>query len=186
MRPAVAVFAVAALAQWLVPLVGVWQHERVIARGVAVRIPCAAPDPYDPLRGRYLAVRPAETGAPAPEGMPDRAAAPVWATLVVGDDGLARIDSLTLERVSGPTVIRLVARPSGTNNGERTVILEWPLDRFYLNERLATDADTLLAERLAAGTLPVAEIRLLDGRAVLTDLLLDGTPVRELVRRRRE
>ena len=68
----------------------------------------------------------------------------------------------------------------------RTVILEWPLDRFYLNERLAADADTLLAERLAAGTLPVAEIRLLDGRAVLTDLLLDGTPVRELVRRRRE
>lgn len=186
MRPAVAIFAVAVLAQWLVPLVGVWQHERVIARGVAVRIPCASPDPYDPLRGRYLAVSPAETKAPAPGGMPDRAAVPVWATLVLGNDGLARIGSLALERVSGPTVIMLVARPSGTSNGVRTVILEWPLDRFYLNERLAADADTLFAERLAAGKLPVAEIRLLDGRAVLTDLLLDGTPVRELVRRRRE
>ena len=58
MRPAALVFAVASLAQWLVPLVGVWQHERIIARGVAVRFECGAPDPYDPFRGRFLTVRP--------------------------------------------------------------------------------------------------------------------------------
>ena len=58
MRPALAAFAVAAVAQWLLPLSGIWQHERVTSRGTLVRIECAAPDPYDPLRGRYLAVRP--------------------------------------------------------------------------------------------------------------------------------
>ena len=179
MRPALAVFAVAAVAQWLLPLSGIWQHERVITRGTLVKIECAAPDPYDPLRGRYLAVRPAESRVPKPEGMAERDAVPVWATLVAGEDGLSRIKSLSLEPVSGPTVIRLVAKwPhwDGSPSPE-TVFVEWPFDRFYLNERLAPDAD-----KLVAGKRTVAEVRLLDGRAVLTDILLDGVSVRELVK----
>jgi hypothetical protein len=183
MRPAVAVFAVAALMQWAVPLAGIWQHERVIARGVAVKLLCAAPDPYDPLRGRYLAVRPAQDRVPAPPGMPEGQAVPVWARLVAAADGLARIESLSLEPVTGPNVIRLVARLA-PGSGEPEAFVEWPFDRFYLNERLAPDADALVAERFRAGEKPVAEIRLLDGRAVLTDVLVDGVSIRDVVRRR--
>lgn len=212
MRPAAAIFALAAVAQWLLPLIGIWQHERIIARGTAVRIECIAPDPYDPLRGRYLAVEPAGAGAavppgtseqadvpsdgtrgnlreaPAPPGMPEQGAVPVWATLVAGADGLSRIESLSLEPVSGPTVIRLVAARrslpfDGPSAGE-TVFIQWPFDRFYLNERLAPDADKMVAEQFRAGGRPVAEIRLLDGRAVLTDVLLDGVSIREIVKRR--
>lgn len=188
MRPAALVFAVASLAQWLVPLVGVWQHERIIARGVAVRFECGAPDPYDPFRGRFLAVRPAETMVLAPEGIgqsadgANRILVPVWATLVADEHGLSHIKSLSLEPVSGPTVIRLGACLSGETNGAKMVSINWPLDRFYLNERLAPDADRLVAERLGRGKPPVAEIRLLDGQAVLTDILLDGVSIRETVK----
>ena len=62
------------------------------------------------------------------------------------------------------------------------MFVEWPFDRFYLNERLAFDADALVTERLRYGERPVAEIRLLDGRAVLTDVLLDGVSIREIVK----
>jgi len=181
MRPALIVFAVAAAAQWLLPLWGVWRHERVIARGTVVRIECGAPDPYDPLRGRYLAVRPLESGFAPPEGMPEGERVPVWATLAVGADGLARIESLTLEPVSGPTVVQLAARSPRSDRNREAVIIEWPFDRFYLNERLAPDADRLLAERLAEDTRPVAEVCLLEGRAVLTDVLIDGVSIREIV-----
>ncbi len=188
MRPALAVFAVAVAAQWILPLAGIWQHERVIARGAVVRIECVAPDPYDPLRGRYLAVRPAESRLPKPEGMPERDAVPVWATLVAGADGLSRIETLSLEPVSGPTVIRLVAtwpHWEGAPSPE-TVSVEWPFGRFYLNERLAPDADQLMAERFRSGEKPVAQLRLLNGRAVLTDVLLDGESIRNVVRKRAE
>jgi len=186
MRPALVVFAAAALAQWLLPLSGVWQHERVIARGTTVRIRCLAPDPYDPLRGRYLAVRPEVTQVSKPEGMPERGNVPVWAALVADADGLSRIESLSLEPVSGPTVVRLVARWQGGNQEGDTVIVEWPFDRFYLSERLASDADRLVAERFREGEKPVAELRLLDGRAVLIDVLVDGVSIRDVVRRRNE
>jgi hypothetical protein len=180
MRTASLVFLLAAVVQWAVPLAGVWQHERVVARGGIIRIPCNAPDPYDALRGRYLAVRPAEMRFPAPAGMPDRDGVPVWATLVADADGLSRIESLSLEPVSGPTVIRLVAGRGWREDD--AVTIEWPFDRFYLNERLAPDADRIVAERFREGNKPVAELRLLDGRAVLTDILVDGTSIREVVR----
>lgn len=186
MRPAIAVFAVAAVAQWLLPLSGVWRHERVIARGVPLKIRCVAPDPYDPLRGRYLAVRPEESRVPKPAGMPDKGTAPVWATLVAGDDGLSRIESLSLAPVTGPHVIRLVAKWQHRNDEGETVFVEWPFDRLYLNERLAPDADKLVAERSREGEKTVAEICLLDGRAVLTDVLIDGVSIREVVRQQAE
>lgn len=183
MRPALAIFAVTAVAQWLLPLAGVWRHEQVIARGTTVRIECAAPDPYDPLRGRYLAVRPVQDQLPKPEGLAERETAPVWATLVAGADGLSRVESLSLVPVSGPTVIRLVATRSrwGQPSAE-TVFVEWPFDRFYLEERLASGADELVAARFREGAKPVAEVRLLGGRAVLTDVLIDGASIRDVVR----
>lgn len=187
MRPALAVFAVAAVAQWFLPLSGIWQHERVIARGTLVRIECGAPDPYDPLRGRYLAVRPAQSSVSKPEGFPlGGGKVPVWATLEAGDDGLSRVKSLSLEPVSGPTVISLTARFSGTSNGTDVIWLKWPFDRFYLNERLAPDADKLVAERLQAGEKPVAEIRLFHGQAVLTDVLIDGVSIRQVAKQQAE
>jgi hypothetical protein len=79
-------------------------------------------------------------------------------------------------------VIRLGARLSVETDGAKMVMISWPLDRFYLNERLAPDADRLVAERLGRGKPPVAEIRLLDGQAVLTDILLDGVSIRETVK----
>ena len=182
MRPAFVVFAAAAVAQWFLPLAGVWQHERVLAHGVPLRIRCSAPDPYDPLRGRFLTVRPEQDRAAAPAGM--SGTGPIWATLEAGADGLARIASLSIEPISGPNVIRLVARTSGMTDGTPSVSLTWPFDRFYLNERLAPGADALVAERVRDGQKPVAEIRLLDGRAVLTDVFIDGVPIREVVKRR--
>lgn len=183
MRPALAVFAVAAVAQWLLPLSGIWQHERVISRGTLVKIECGAPDPYDPLRGRYLAVRPTQSSVSKPEGFPRGGGfTPVWATLEAGDDGLARIRSVSLELVSGPTVIPLTARWCGTTNGTDVISLEWPFDRFYLNERLAPDADKLVAEWSRDRKKTVAEVHLLDSRAILTDILLDGVSIREVVK----
>jgi hypothetical protein len=108
---------------------------------------------------------------------------PVWARLVTDADGLARIESLSLEPVAGPTVIRLVARLA-PGSDEAEAFVEWPFDRFYVNERLAPDADALVAERFRAGEKPVAEVRLLDGRAVLTDVLVDGESIRDVVKRR--
>lgn len=191
MRPASVVFALAALAQWLVPLAGIGQYERFMARGTVARLECSASSSYDPLRGRYLDLWLAESGQFAPRDMPERGAVPVWATLVAGDDGISRIQSLSVTPTSGPSVIRLVARHSGESNGAKRISLEWPFDRLYTARRLTPETAKFVAGRLSvgrydSGKVSLAEIRILDGRALLVDVLVDGVSIRDVVRRRGE
>ena len=181
MRPATFIFFIAVGVQWLVPLAGVWQQEQVLTRGRVVRIRCAAPDPYDPLRGRFLAVQLEPTEFPRPAGMPEGKTTTAWATLKTDDQGLSTIASLSLEPVLDETVIKLVAQFPRWQSGKENVRLEWPVDRFYVNEGIAAQADRRMATLFRDGKQPVAVLRVLEGRAVLEDLLLDGVSVRQIM-----
>jgi len=166
-------FGLTVLAQWAVPLAAVRQHERVLAEGELIRLKCTAPDPYDPLRGRYLAVRPEITEAPVDQERISRSG-PAYALLEAGADGVATVTRIERERpVSGRFVRVHVRWTTGA-----TARFEWPFDRYYLNEKLAPEADRWLAESLRSARGVLAEVRVLDGRAVLADLTLDGKSFR--------
>lgn len=166
-------FALTVLAQWVVPLAAVRQHERVLAEGELIRLKCTAPDPYDPLRGRYLAVRPEIREAPTTQGRMPRHG-PAYALLEVGADGIATVTRVERERPASGCYVRVRVRWAS----ESTVHFEWPFDRYYLNEKLAPEADRWLAESLRSAKGVLAEVRVLDGRAVLADLTLDGKSFR--------
>jgi hypothetical protein len=86
------IFAIVALAQWAAPLSQIWTHEQTLTQGTLIKLKCSAPDPYDPLRGRYLAVRPEQRDASVPaKGMKLESGTHVYATLTTGADGLATI-----------------------------------------------------------------------------------------------
>ena len=172
-------FALTVLAQWAVPLAAVRQHERVLAEGALIRLKCTAPDPYDPLRGRYLAVRPEIQEAPTtPEQMPPRGSA--YALLEVGTDGIATVTRIERERPASGRFVRVHVRWASSD----AVHFEWPFDRYYLNEKLAPEADRWLAESLRSAKGVLAEVRVLDGRAVLADLTLDGKSFRSHLQER--
>ncbi len=173
-------FGFAALAQWVVPLTGIMQHEQTLANGTLVKLKCSAPDPYDPLRGRYLAVRPEQREISVPKGAKLQRGMWVYASLTTGTDGLASISHLSIEPPTSGDFIRL---KSGYVNNEKTQI-EWPFSRFYLNEKLAPEADRWFAENIRSSQGIIAEVRVLNGRAVLADLSLDGKSFREILKER--
>jgi uncharacterized membrane-anchored protein len=173
------IFALTVLAQWVVPLFAVRQHERVLAEGELIRLKCTAPDPYDPLRGRYLAVRPEITEASAGEGVKSYRG-PAYAVLEVGADGIATVSRIERERPASGRVVRVKVF---WTTGDK-VRFAWPFDRYYLNEKFAPEADRWLAESLRSAKGVLAEVRVLDGRAVLADLTFDGRSFREHLRER--
>lgn len=174
------IFGLAALAQWAVPLSQIRSYERTLTTGKLIRLKCDAPDPYDPLRGRFLAVLPEQRTAAKPEKMELQSNMPVYATLTTGADGLATITQLSPEPPASGDYVRLRT----TYVYGDTVSIKWPFDRFYINEKLAPEADKWFAENIRSATGVVAEVRLLDGHAVLADLTFDGKPFRELLRER--
>jgi len=172
------IFCITALAQWAVPLFGIRQHEEVLKHGVLVKFKCRAPDPYDPLRGRYLAVRPEAERLPVPAGLKIASGMEIYISLSMEDDGFGKLGCITFKPPATGFYIRA---KSGHSYGDTTAI-KWPFERYYLNENLAPDADKWLAENTRGEKRVVAEIRILDGRSVLADLSFDGKPLRETLR----
>jgi len=171
------IFGLTALAQWLVPLASIRQHEQTLAQGTLFKLKCSAPDPYDPLRGRYLAVRPEQREVSMPVEMQLSPGTPVYATLATGTDGLATLTGLSLAPPAGGDFIRL--KSSYVHGGK--AVIQWPFERFYLNEKLAPEADRWFAENIRSSQGILAEVRVLNGRAVLADLSLDGKPIRQIL-----
>ena len=173
-------FGIAVLAQWAAPLSQIWTHEQVLAKGTLIKLKCSAPDPYDPLRGRYLAVRPTQDEAPVPAGVKLTRGMQVYALFTTGADGFATISSLSLTPPASGAYLRL---KSGYVYDNKASII-WPFDRFYVNEKLAPEADKWFAENIRSAQGITAEVRVLNGRAVLEDLSLDGKPFREILKAR--
>lgn len=174
------IFGIAVLAQWAAPLSQIWTHEQVLTKGTLIKLKCSAPDPYDPLRGRYLAVRPSQTEAPMPAGMELKQDTQVYALLTTGADGFATITSLSLTPPASGDYVRVKSRYVFSEKA----LIDWPFDRFYVNEKLAPEADKWFAENIRSVQGITAEVRVFNGRAVLEDLSFDGKPFREILKER--
>ncbi|MBL9133300.1 MAG: GDYXXLXY domain-containing protein [Verrucomicrobiaceae bacterium] len=178
--PVLLLFIVACLAQWAAPLSQIWTHEQSLTEGILIRLKCRAPDPYDPLRGRFLAVVPDQDEAPLTAGEKVEDGQRVYAVIMPGAEGLADVVGVSVKRPEGGIYVRVTARYVS----ETKVHFDWPFERFYINERLAPEADKWLAENLRSEDGVIAEVRVLDGRAVLADLTLKGRPFREILQER--
>lgn len=173
-------FGAVALAQWAAPLSQIWTYEHALAQGTLIRLKCRAPDPYDPLRGRYLAVWPEQQNVTVPEGLDLQTGMTVYGILTTGADGLASITSMALAPPAGGDYIAV--KTGYVYEGKASI--DWPFERFYINEKLAPEADLWLAQNISTASGVTAEVRVLNGRAVLADLSVGGKPFREILKQR--
>jgi uncharacterized membrane-anchored protein len=178
-------FALVALLQWALPLGLIVQHERTLSEGTVYRFRTAPVDPVDPFRGRYVALQfPAATYAVPPDWERPRGLA--YAPVLRGADGEAVLGAPQATPPAAgdylPVRLRWVE--------EGRVQVQLPFDRYYLDERLAPEAERLYREAAAARTGDAApgalsahvQVRIRKGHGVLEDLLIDGQPLRERLR----
>ena len=177
----------------------VWRYESIVRDGTEVRFRCAAYDPYDPLRGRYLRTTVRETcseivGEQEGRGKMDAA----YAKLVPSTNGLWRVAAVakTPQPDGGLWIKPKWARTERSLQwSERGKNESWedfqerreasPLavtvalpDQLFLNERLAPAAEKVLRDATSAkGKGAVAVYRAKDGEIVITDIEIDGKSV---------
>ena len=104
----------------------------------------------------------------------------VYAVLTTGADGFAIISGLSLTPPASGDYVRVKSRYVFSEKA----LIDLPFDRFYVNEKLAPEADKWFAENIRSTQGITAEVRVLNGRAVLEDLSLDGKPFREILKAR--
>ncbi len=167
----IGIFAAACLAQLLAVGGGILRHERALGSGTAYRFELAPVDPYDPFRGRYVALAfdVERSRVPAPPG-----AEPgdlLYVVLENDANGFARIRALRVERPTEGDVVR--ARYEASYEG--VTQLDLPFDRFYAEESEARRLERELARREPTSR-SYAIVRVLDGHGVIESLVVNEKP----------
>lgn len=181
MRKAVLIFAVMALAQWLVPLYGIRQSERVLREGVPLLFLTEPIDPHDPFRGEYVTLGFAIESVEIPQDAQRPWKDGEQAYLLLEDSaGIAHIGELRRERpgngmsyVSCKVQVQEWFIPE-EKQGERITIY-LPFDRFYLQQGKGRPTEDIMWQRSTEvdSVLPAyALVRILDGDAVIEDLIV--------------
>ena len=182
----------------------VWRYERIVRNGTEVRLKCQAYDPYDPLRGRYLAMTVREECTNILfevkeehlwRGTDEKAFVKLAKT---PDGGLYRVDAIAREPMDDglwikPESLRIEYALGYSDKREDEsddefkarrdkagfkAVMSFP-DQLFVNEKIAPEAEKLLRKKSDSA---VAVYRAYDGRIVLTDIEIDGKPILSAVK----
>lgn len=143
-------------------------------------------DPYDPFRGRYvqLRVEPQEVTVTEEKDFEDDDMA--YAVLERDENGFAVVVDLVRAPEPGKTAIRVEVYRRVFSEGPRTYNyrVSFPFDRFYMNEKLAPEAERVVAEALlqgGKGCVIVANVYA-NGNATIADLLIGDRPIHDILK----
>lgn len=175
--------------------------EKTLKNGEIHLFKAAPVDPYDAFRGRYVALSEEDLQfeIPTAQGEKYQPGAKIWLEIKKGEDGFSRFVSIGGEKFSAECVqgrVRYatekrylyhhveVGPPVNPElyEGVSVVTVEPPFSHFYMNEKLAPEAET--AYRGAAGAKDRAasiSVRVLDGMGVIEELYIDGKPIQEVL-----
>lgn len=173
-----ALFIVLAVIQLSVAAGAIIRSEIALRSGEVYRFKLQPVDPVDAFRGRYVALRLAESNAPIAETLPYLHNKRIFVPLNIDDEGFATFGPAVFSRPDAGDYLRLRCGIEHTDeSGQRLVSLAIPFQRYYMPEELAKDVDRTLWRR---GQRPAwVAVRVRAGTAVVEDLYVDGRTVRE-------
>ena len=181
------IFVAMVLAQWYVPGSMVLNRETTIKKGQEFKFECLPVDPNDPFRGKYITLRfQADTYSFYSDGSQLWSFGQlVFVTVEQDINGFAKISDVNRTKPKGiSNYFKANIRGdsySGDNN-QRTLTLEFPFNRFYMEEHKAPLAEQLYGEQLRDSTsLVYASVSILEGNAVLKDVIINGESIQEAV-----
>lgn len=175
------IFAIVAVAQLAVPAQMIWSRENIMEGGVRYKFLAQPIDPYDPFQGRYVSLSVGQMRAPVPENWYPEPGETAYATLGVDDEGYATVESVSQTPPTQGDYVR--ARVSWTDVQQQTVMLDMPIDRYYMNEWAAPNAERAYWDNQRQEDIDVyVTVRVLDGEVVIEGLFIDDIPIEEYVK----
>jgi uncharacterized membrane-anchored protein len=165
--------------QIVVPLSMITQREETLKKGLIFNFKTAAIDPFDAFRGRYVALRIEEDSVPLSQGVRLSVGQEAYASIAVKDDGFAKFASVTLRRPQrGPYILVKIRGTMASH-----VLLDLPMDRYYMEESAAPVAEKIYREHAGLGKKDAyVVVRVRKGMAVIEELRVGGKRIEEAVK----
>jgi uncharacterized membrane-anchored protein len=158
-------------------------HEQVLELGTVYKFRTAPIDPRDPFRGEYVVLNfEAESGSwPLAEGAGNSGNTHAYGLLGLDSAGFAIITALSTEAPAQGDHLAVSYMTWGSDTAQRIAL---PFDRYYLQEGDGAATETMLQpqwnEDEVVEPLPAcAVVRVLNGKAVVEDLVIGDRPLKE-------
>lgn len=175
------IFAIVAVAQLAVPAQMIWSRENIMEGGVLYKFLAQPIDPYDPFQGRYVSLSVGQMRAPLPKGWYPLYGETVYATLGTDEEGYATMESVSQTPPEDGDYIR--ATVQWVDDQQREVALDLPIDRYYMNEWAAPQAERAYQDnQWKEDTDVYVTVRVLAGEVVIEGLFIDDVPIEEYVK----
>ena len=163
-------FVLACATQLAAAGLGIARHERALRLGATYRFEAAPIDPVDLMRGHYvqLSFVAERSSLPLPADMQDGQA---YALLGVDERGFAKVAALSATPPANGDYVRVTAYSAFRPDAEGSR-LQFPFDRFYVEESKAPDLERRYREQTSSPNAKPAYaiVHVLEGLAVLDDL----------------
>jgi uncharacterized membrane-anchored protein len=177
-----AAMVLVAMAQLYFPAKMIRDRENVLNTGKEFKFKTAPIDPYDPFRGKYIALA-------FKDNMFDIQGDSNWVynesvfvILTADEQGFAKIRSVSKEKPAYGQEYVKAKVTYVSHNGNYRLFIEYPFNRFYMEESKAIDAEQLYRRTLPDTTqIAYALVKIKDGDAVLKDVLINDISIREIV-----
>lgn len=171
-------FVILALMQTGVPLSMIARREATLKNGAVLKFRTAPVDPYDAFRGRYVALNVQQNSVSVTNAAGFARHQSVFVTFGNDASGFAVITGARSERPrEGDYIKARITYVSG-----KTLHLRFPFDRYYMNEKLAPEAERAYREHSRRGKLDAfIKVRVSGGFAVIEDLFVSGKPILEFL-----
>jgi uncharacterized membrane-anchored protein len=164
-------------------------NERVLREGQPFRFRTRPFDPHDPFQGRYVQLIFEDNYIPQVDSGRPRFGATIYATIATNDQGFAGFvgGSLTPPATKPYLKTRCLGdHMDWSQNNSKSkrdgISVAMPFNRFYMDETKAPLAEKAVWDA-ARATNCFAAVRVLNGRAVIEDVIVHGQSIRALKRR---
>jgi uncharacterized membrane-anchored protein len=176
------------VAQLAVPLQMIRDRENTLKNGTLFKFQTRPIDPADPFQGRYVWLAYEDDYIPGPkrEDTDLRHRESVFVTLDTGPDGFAKLSDWSRTRPKSRHYLKLRFKgnrtawnPETKKRTHKGLRFDLPFDRFYMEEGKAPQAEKL-AREATRNTNCWANVRILNGKAVVEDVFAEGQSLRIL------
>lgn len=179
------VFLIVAAAQLYVPASMILERNDILETGKEFRFKTAPIDPNDPFRGKYIWLNFTNDGIPVADTTWNSGET-VFAVLAEDSRGMAVVKSIHRQKPDGvehylKTTVEYVS------HNPLEVHLDYPFDRFYMEESKAYPAEQAYAEAsMDTSIVTYALVNVKNGESVLKDVHINGVPIRDVVKQTME
>lgn len=170
-------FITLALAQLFFPLQMLVSSELTLAYGKDYKFKTMPVDPNDPFRGKYVQLRFDNSLTNYSNNLYGSENNTAFVTLAEDSLGYAKIKSIDFYKPATPNYIKVDFAFSYDSS---SVIIEYPFDRFYMEESKAYPAEVAYRQAARNGSVTYALVTVKSGVGVLKDVLINDRPIAEV------